>query len=121
MIRFVASALVLVMGAGVNAQDKPAPKQTPLKIQLVLSRSLGGKKLSNLPDTMWVTATEPGRNEVTRLRLGVQIPVVSTVFGASSDKDKTASVPQMSYSYKDVGTNIDCYAHVMSDGTYRVF
>jgi hypothetical protein len=121
MIRFCAAALVLAMTAGVAAQDKPVAKQTPLKIQLVLSRYQGEKKLSSLPYAMWVTAGEPGKSEQTRLRLGVQIPVVSTVFGASSDKDKNASVPQVSYNYRDVGTNIDCTAQVIGDGTYKIY
>jgi hypothetical protein len=134
MIRFGAAALLLAITAGVSAQEalpinpvvaptaKPGlAKQVPLKIQLVLSRYQGEKKLSSLPYLMYVTAGEPGRTDQTRLRMGVQIPVVNTVFGVSSDKDKNVSVPQTSYNYKDVGTNIDCYAHVIGDGTYKVF
>lgn len=120
MIRFGAAALVLVMTAGVAAQEKPVAKQTPLKIQLVLSRYQGEKKLSNLPYVMWLTATEPGASpDQTRLRMGVQVPVMSTVF-VSPGPDKPATVPQTSYNYRDVGTNIDCYARTMGDGTYKV-
>ena len=46
--------------------------------------------------------------------MGVQMPIVSTVFGAGS------AVPQSSYNYKDLGTNIDCSATSGTDGQYKV-
>ncbi len=120
MIRLCAAALALVlaMTAGIAAQDRPVAKQTPLKIQLVLSRHQGEKKLSSLPYVLWVTAAEPGKSgEMTRLRMGVQIPVTTTVF-ASQEK---GGGPQTSYTYRDVGTNIDCHARTVGDGTFMVY
>jgi hypothetical protein len=120
MIQLAAVALVLVMTTAVGAQEKPAPaaqdkpaaspapprsSQVPVKIQLVLSRFQGEKKLSSVPYLMWVTANEP---RATALRLGVQIPVFSG--GDSSG----------AYNYKDVGTNIDCSVSVWADGFYKV-
>jgi hypothetical protein len=120
MIQLAAVALVLVMTTAVGAQEKPAPaaqdkpaaspapprsSQGPVKIQLVLSRFQGEKKLSSVPYLMWVTANEP---RATALRLGVQIPVFSG--GDSSG----------AYNYKDVGTNIDCSVSVWADGFYKV-
>ena len=107
-IQLGAAALVLVMTAAVGAQDKPAPAaqdkpaaasghletaQVPVKIQLVLSRYQGEKKLSSVPYLMWVTA---GESRTTSLRMGVKIPVYS-------GGDDTGA-----YNYQDVGTNIDC-------------
>jgi hypothetical protein len=121
--RFGVAALVLVITAAVGAQEpKPAlsvtatsPKvvQTSVKIQLVLSRYLGEKKLSSLPYLLWVTAaSDLGRTDRTNLRMGVKIPVMSTVIAASGASP--------SYSYQDVGTNIDCTAQVIGDGTFKV-
>jgi hypothetical protein len=122
-IRLAAAALVLLMTATVGAQDKPAPVaqqkpapssagsrqpqslQIPLKIQLVLSRYQGEKKLSSVPYLLWVTT---GENR-SSLRMGVKIPVYSGGGGA------------VSYNYQDVGTNIDCSATSMTDGTYKVY
>ena len=107
MIQLGAAALVLVMTTTVGAQDKPAPAAQdkpavspatsrpgiPVKIQLVLSRSQGEKKLSSVPYLMWVTA---GESRATSLRMGVKIPVYSGGDNAGA------------YNYQDVGTNIDC-------------
>jgi hypothetical protein len=119
MSQLGAAALVLVMTTGVGAQEKPAPAaqekpaalpasqrpQVPVKIQLLLSRSQGEKRLSSVPYLMWVTANEP---RATALRLGVQVPVFSS-------GDNTGS-----YNYKDVGTNIDCSVSTWPDGFYKV-
>jgi hypothetical protein len=120
MIQLGAAALVLMMTATVGAQDKPAPAaqekpaaspalprpaQVPLRIQLVLSRFQGEKKLSNVPYLMWVIAND---NSITRLRMGVKIPIYSGG-GATG-----------SYNYQDVGTNVDCSVVNGPDGTYRV-
>jgi hypothetical protein len=111
---FGAAALVLMMTAPLAAQDKPAPvvqekpaakpAMVPLKIQLVLSRFQGEKKLSSVPYLLWVTTHE----RQTSVRMGVKIPVY-TRGGAGGD-----------YNYQDVGTNIDCSATVAPDGSYRV-
>jgi hypothetical protein len=120
MIQLAAVALGLVMTTAVGAQEKPAPtaqdkpaaspapprsSQVPVKVQLVLSRAQGEKKLSSVPYLMWITANEP---RPTALRLGVQIPVFS-------GGDNTGS-----FNYKDVGTNIDCSVSTWSDGFYKV-
>jgi hypothetical protein len=115
-IRFGAAILVVMMTAAAVAQDKPAPAQdkpapaarpplTPLKIQLMLSRFQGEKKLSSVPYLMWVTAND---GSFTRLRLGVKIPLYA------------GSGATATYNYQDVGTNIDCTASTSPDGMYKV-
>src|SRR3954471_3275583 len=128
MIRMSALALVLGATATLNAQDTPAPAPAPasaqaaprpvptpvpLKIQLVLARYQGDKKLSSVPYTLSVTANEGSGSA--RVRMGVQMPIVSTVFGGGA-----ASIPQSSYNYKDLGTNIDCSAASAPDGHFKV-
>jgi hypothetical protein len=96
-----------------GAQPKPAAQLVPLKVQLVVSRHMGEKRIGSLPYTLWVTANKSGE---TSLRMGVQVPVVSAVFPAKEG----AQVPVSSYSYRDVGTNIDCSATTVSDGWFNV-
>lgn len=86
------------------AQDKAL---VPLKVQLVVSRHNGDKKISSLPYTLWVSAN--GRI-TTSVRMGVQVPIASTMI------TKEGTLP--SYSYRDVGTNIDCLAQSQADGFF---
>ena len=114
--------LALALAAGtmmtVVAQDKPqapppaaqpAPstvaRQVPLKVQLTLSRFVGEKKLSSTPYMLGVLTNA----QKTSLRMGVQVPVNTTLYAAKSDGG-SVNIPQNSYTYRDVGTNIDCEA-----------
>lgn len=90
------------------AQEKQA--LVPLKVQLVVSRQLGEKKISSLPYTLWITANA---GKMTNVRMGVQVPVVSTMM----TKEGVASP---SYNYRDVGTNIDCQAASQGDGLFSL-
>src|SRR5687768_13825080 len=113
MMRTTCTVLACVFAAGIGAfaqqkpqpgpsQEKPSsqsteqPAQTdrapvPLKVQVVLSRFKGEKKIGSLPYVLGVTANHlPG----TSLRMGVQVPIQSVT----------------GYTYREVGTNIDCIA-----------
>ena len=92
-----------------------AGRQIPLRVQLVVSRYQGEKKISSLPYTLSVVAND---NDKTSLRMGVEVPIPQTVFGGS--KDGTPSVPQTSYTYRSVGTNIDCTARTVDDGLFKL-
>ena len=109
------------------AQDKPpvptptpqptpssAARQVPLKVQLTLSRFMGEKKISSTPYMLGVLSNA----QKTSLRMGVQVPVATTVFGPKTDG--VASIPQSSYSYRDVGTNIDCQAQDVGNGLFSL-
>ena len=108
----------------VVAQDKPqapppaaqpAPstvaRQVPLKVQLTLSRFVGEKKISSTPYMLGVLTNA----QKTSLRMGVQVPVKI----AKTDSGP-ANVPQSSYNYRDVGTNIDCEAQDVGGGLFRL-
>ncbi|MGH8637818.1 MAG: hypothetical protein ACREUZ_11865 [Burkholderiales bacterium] len=96
----------------------PAPREraepVPLKVTVVLSRHKGDKKISSLPYVLGVASN----SHRTTLRMGVQVPVATTVFGAQQGEGK--SIPQTSYQYRDVGTNIDCVAATLSGGVYQL-
>jgi hypothetical protein len=94
------------------ATAKPAPPSAPLKIQIVIARYQGEKKLSSMPYTMSVI-TGRGAN----LRMGTKIPVTMLAM-ANVPKDAPAGGP---IQYQDVGTNIDCAASLLDDGRFSVY
>ena len=98
-----------------TAQEKPAvaspPAEAkpliPLKVQLVLSRFKGEKKISNLPYVLGVAAND---RLPTNLRMGIEVPIAR----------KGEATPATGISYRSVGTNIDCQADSAADGVYRL-
>jgi hypothetical protein len=132
-------AVLVLMFAGVEqAQDsknppKPVPMPfgrnagplTPLKVQIVISRYQGDKKVSSLPYILSVNANDgmidPAGQYVphggpARLRTGAQVPVA----GLAVPKDSPVQGPIGPVSYHQIGTNIDCTAHSTEDGRFRV-
>jgi len=115
--KIMTATLAVLTTATLAAQDsQPAAQNRPgspvsLKVSLVFSRYQGDKRISSVPHTLWVTATD-GRTPTT-LRLGTQIPVPTTIFGKEGEKTQ-------SYNYRDVGTNIDVNASNAQDGFYKI-
>ena len=107
------SLVLLAPSLAAQERQPPAPARLiPLKIQVVVSRFQGEKKVSSMPYTLSVVAND---NDKTTLRMGVEVPVPSTVF-APAAQGGPATVPVTSYSYRSVGTNIDCTAKTQDDG-----
>ncbi|MGH9371020.1 MAG: hypothetical protein ACRD15_05770 [Vicinamibacterales bacterium] len=118
-------ALMALSVAGAAAQEKPAQPQekpapaqalesvgrVPLKVTVVISRFQGDKKTSSLPYVLGVTAN----SQATTLRMGIQVPIVAT-----SQKAGTTQVPFNPFSYREVGTNIDCLAETAPGGLYNL-
>lgn len=109
-MKILTAALVagLAAQAPLIARDVPeaafqAAGLVPLRVQLVLSRYQGDKKLSSAPYTLAVVANDKDR---TVLRMGVDVPIPT---GESAK-----------YSYRSVGTNIDCTASGIEPGLYRL-
>jgi hypothetical protein len=97
-----------------SRREPPAP--IPLKVTVVLSRYQGEKRISSMPYSMGVTASGLGPAPKTTLRMGVDVPVTTTVFGAEG------KAPVASYQYRNIGTNIDCSASFESTapGTFQL-
>jgi hypothetical protein len=109
MIAFVTLALVPALMTPLAARELPAaavqpPGQIPLRVQLVLSRYQGEKKISSIPYTMSVVAND---RDKTSLRMGVEVPI-------------PAGPNSTSYNYRSVGTNIDCSAQTIEAGVFRL-
>ena len=81
------------------------PSETPVKVQLVISEFDGTQKISSLPYTLNMLGTEMRNRNQAHLRFGVRVPVTT---GANT------------FTYQDVGTNIDVLALQRDNGEYRL-
>jgi hypothetical protein len=105
---FLAVALI---GASAEAQqaahnsEKVRAAGIPLKVEFVLSRYQGEKKLSSMPYILSLTSNE---DSPTELRTGLMVPVVTQI------------QEQPSISYKDVGTTLHCSAESLPGGLFRL-
>jgi len=101
----------------VAIQEKPAftGPRIPLKVQVMLSRYLNEKKISSTPYMLGVLSG----GQKTSLRMGIQVPVTTTIFGAAKEGGG-ANIPQSSYTYRDIGTNIDCQANDAGSGQFSL-
>ena len=106
-----------------RAQEKPAGAPapsgvTPLKIQVVIARYQGEKKISSLPYTLSIASSHvPTR---ANLRMGSKIPVMMMA-APSVDGKPLKDIPTGGpVQYQDVGTNIDCFATSLGDGGHKL-
>jgi len=103
-------------GAGQEKSLEPAARvpTIPLRIQVVISRYEGEKKLSSMPYMLSVNA---GRNA--SLRMGISVAVPSTSYTPIAAGGAGVN-PITSYQYREIGTNIDCATAVLDDGRFRL-
>lgn len=122
---FVLALAAALASTAVRAQDKPtapaaakpAPTPTvPLKVQIVISRYQGEKKISSMPYTLSVNAGANGTNRAS-IRMGAQVPVMMMAAPVVDGQKMPAGGP---IQYKDIGTNIDCDAQAIEDGRFRI-
>lgn len=106
--RIAPIAMFVVSSAAAYAQETgtvPATV-TPLKVQVVLSRYDGERKLASMPYTLLVNAGD--RDNRVTLRMGVALPVT----GVSKDGPTVTM--------HDIGTNMDCSATPAGGGRFRI-
>ena len=117
-LQTIGFVLVFAVGSTVLAQgqDKekaPAPV-TPLKVQVVIARYQGEKKISSMPYLLTMNV-----GQRSNLRMGTQVPVSVTSID-SRTTDGKAIPPPGAIQYRDVGTNIDCSAQALDDGRFQM-
>jgi type II secretory pathway component GspD/PulD (secretin) len=117
-------AAIVVMGNGElpRAQEQPQAKApepaaaarsvTPLKVQVVLSKFQGEKKISSMPYVLSLSTNGPRVS----LRMGGQVPIVTAVGPAGPG----ATSPITTVNYRDIGTSIDCSAAMLDGGRYNL-
>ena len=117
--------LATVIAVTAQQAQKPEPSPLPpnvvaaptipLRVQLVLSKYKGDKKVTSLPYTI---STAVGRSS--RLRIGADAPYSATRAAVKPAPDGQTSSPPVSFSYRTVGTSIDCMPLALGDGRYRL-
>lgn len=99
----------LMIPVGLRAQEQAKKPNdvtmTHLRVDVVLTEYNGNKKVSSLPYTLYTISRPAPRSGKSSLRMGVKVPVAYS---------------SGSYQYVDVGTNIDCTATTVGDGSYSL-
>jgi hypothetical protein len=112
--------LAMTFGASPRAQEKPAALVIPVKVQVILTRYAGDKKVSSAPYTLSANAgsaaAPKGEWALATLRMGAKIPV-PVVNARMIEGKPAADVP---FNYQDVGTSIDCRVAMLDDGRFRL-
>ena len=118
----VTAALACAMTAPAWAQapqDKPAPPpKLATRVEVVISRYQGDKKVSSQPYVLMPTVSSNPAGRVS-LRIGVDVPVGTTTTTLPPEGGRqgvTTTQPK----YSSVGTNIDCWVSGGSDGKFDV-
>lgn len=108
-------AALVVLAATAAPPIAAAQERTlvPLKIDLVVSRVDGTKKVASLPYTLYVTANDQQLRN-TSLRVGSQVPIANTRVAGKDDP------PPPAYAYRDIGMHIDASASTTADGRFNV-
>jgi hypothetical protein len=100
-----AAALLLIATTTAVAQEnQPEPAAgRPLRVQLVINKQLGEKKVSSLAYTF------PCNDRKTTVKLGVEVPVPVRKGG-----------DLLEFQYRNVGANFECEARPMAEGRFGV-
>lgn len=113
----LAMATVVVLFPVMRAHAQVAGKGPAVRLQVVFERYEKDKKVSSVPYTVSLVAStpnEPFLANMTRVRMGVQVPMHFDTVGP----DKRP-VPG-NVVYKDVGDALDCGASAREDGRFLV-
>jgi hypothetical protein len=104
----------------------PKPPAVLLKVDVVLSRFQGEKKIGSLPYVLWLSSNSGNVS----VRMGADVPVGSTAVTSSRadptgpaggpNGSKTTSETTTKIEYRYVGTMIDAYASPTEDGRYSL-
>jgi len=81
----------------------PTAGPTPLKVDFVIMRFEGDKKISSLPFSLWVST-----GGSTNVRMGSEVPIPTSADGKSG------------VTYRSVGTFIDCRAADVTGGRFNL-
>jgi hypothetical protein len=117
----LAAMFSLTLGSAARGQDKPdkaSAAVTPVKLQVVVSRYQGEKKISSMPYTLSVNAGATPNSA--NIRMGTKIPIATAFGPEATGPDAKPAHPLSTFNYQDVGTNIDCNTSALEDGRFRV-
>lgn len=93
---------------------RPLAASSTLMVEVSVNRMRDGKRISSVPYTLAVVADGPRST----LRIGGEVPVPTATFTPNAKEPNLN--PLASYSYRNVGTNIDVTAQAVPDNAYRL-
>jgi Flp pilus assembly secretin CpaC len=97
----------IVPPAATEVSGQREQRIVPLKLQVVVSKHQGEKKISSMPYMLSMATGQPRVS----LRMGGEIPIATSAgFGNTPT----------TFNYRSVGTNIDCWATALDEGRYSV-
>jgi hypothetical protein len=132
-IAALASTPALQAAPQAPAEATPMKPAVSLKVDVVLSRWQGEKKVSSLPFSLFVVAPAftPMTNRSTRdlpiptgrqsVRMGVDVPVGTSSRVSTSGQTAGSSTTTNTPEYRSVGTSIDGGASQTDDGRFSIF
>jgi hypothetical protein len=94
----------IVAGQEAGEADRAPTGVTPLKVQLVMSKQLGERKISSLSYSL---PCNVGDRKGT-LKLGVEVPV------------PVRKADAVEFQYRNVGANIECESRRLADGRFSL-
>ena len=113
------TALVVASTVAASAQEKEKSDLTALKLQVVISRWQGEKKISSMPYTLSLNTAMAPKQGRANIRMGTKIPVV--MFSAPPVPGPDGKPAQAGpVQYQDVATNIDCFTTQYEGGRFGV-
>jgi len=132
-----AAVLMMATGTAAIAAGPQAPAQTPAKddalqtipvrIDVMLTRLQGEKKISSLPFSLLANATDNRRGaQSVSIRLGIDVPVGATTETENRTDPAGGGVSRSSAStstrtqYRSVGTDIDCSSERLDENRFSV-
>jgi hypothetical protein len=110
-----ALATLLTAGSTLRAQTPPKPVPIPIKVQIVVTRYDGEKKIASLPYTL-IGSTE----STMTLNTGLQVAVINSVVGSNSGNGPVTTTPVTNFTYKPIGTNLTSLVTSQSDGKFKI-
>lgn len=130
----VLTLAVIGMGSAARAQqaaDKPAPvlPTIPVRVDVTMTRFQGEKKVSSLPFSLYASATPYGRQQPVSLRMGIDVPVGKSTSTetrnsqapANTTPTNSTATTSTKVDYRNVGTNIDCWATRIDETHFSVY
>ncbi len=100
-----------------SSADRPT---LPLRVQVVISRYQGERRVSSAPYSLLVTAN--GRKS--SVHMGVEVPVPVGTFTSAPRSDASSApppaMPFTSFQYRNVGTSIECVVEPAEAGFYQL-
>ena len=110
----VGSLLATVASAADQEQTPPRVAGVPVRVQLVISRYQGDKKISAAPFTFIC-----GEDQGSRIRMGVEVPIIAPPPPPEGKQNDTARTPPI-FQYRPFGTNIDCMMRPLDNGRFKL-